>query len=140
MEQILDLDALLDQPIKARVKLGGKEYDLIQPGTVEDFLLLTAMGEKSQALMQESSPSVELVQESIDEIKTRMRRIIRLVVPGITDEDLQVACPDLAMLQRVMVVVLTAMRGALPETVKKNCGTSPSDATGPETESQTSSD
>lgn len=125
MGEILNLDFLLE-PVKpaGKVVLLGKEYELMQADLMENFLTLLALGEKVQSEMQSTDDSAEnqvaRIAERMEQLRADLRSMVRVLVPGMSDELLREKFPKLEQLRMLFTSLAIEVEKGLPESVKKN--------------------
>lgn len=128
-----NLDIFLEKPQAAgQVELCGETYELLHADIMENFLSILAMkdaiSERFTALEQ-TGDSTENQSNSIvremDELRTELRRMIRILVPGLPEDIIRDKFPKLEQLLAVFKELLNAAMESLPDSVKKNSVSGP---------------
>lgn len=128
----VSLDFLLE-PVKpaGKVTLLGVEYELMRADLMENFLILMAMVEhlKSEFTLTETragenpesaSNEVQKIADKMEEIRVSLRRMIRILLPGMSEDLIAEHFPKLEQLQALFSRLLMEVQNGLPESVKKN--------------------
>lgn len=139
MDNVTNLDFLLERESRGagKVSLKGVEYDVLRVDTVEHFLTFMAVTEKIKAEM-ENVGSADQLEERLEQMRAALRRMIRMFCPGMSEDFLKTEFHDLERLHKLFFVLVGQVEKSIPESVKKNCEPTRSDAaTTPEAASET---
>jgi ABC-type phosphate transport system auxiliary subunit len=123
MAKIIDLDFLMPEnrdPVVGRVKIGDAEYDLRKVDLVEDWLILLGSIDEFIRLAEGGETTPESASGALVLLKSRLRVLIRRLVPDVADDELERRFPRVDDLRRVFALLVQEMRGLAPEALKKD--------------------
>ena len=126
----LCLDFLVEEakPL-GRVTLAGIEYDLMSMDVVEDMMRLVAVCERAKAAFEaveartnsdDPGAEVERMTAVMGEVSGELRGMIRVLVPGLTDEVLKAKFPRVGQLLKVFTALVMEVQRQAPGVLKKN--------------------